>query len=198
MVNWVAVHFQARLHAAVEPGFLASRHLELVTLNGGHLGYCLQLGINLATPEGQEAAAFQLALMLFCYELCAQGVGHLPYNPAPPNVGPHGPHGVAVPVAPVAPAAPEPPVDQDFVEIIGGVHPVHGPWVVDHDFVEILGGVHPIHGPWVEGPGEVADQPGEQLPNIGLDDLPDLGLNADPEDDIDWNADLDFDMNLLQ
>jgi hypothetical protein len=193
MVNWAAVHFQARLHAAVEPGFLAIRHLELVTLNGGHLGYCLQLGINLATPEGQEAAAFQLALISFCYELCAQGVGHLQYNPVPNNLGPHGPQAA---VAPVAPVIPGPPVDHDFVEIIGGVHPVHGPWVEDHDFVEILGGVHPIHGPWVEAPGGAVPPPGEPAPNAGLDDFPELGLDLDEElgDPI---GDLDFDLNLL-
>jgi hypothetical protein len=190
MVNWVAIHFQARLHAAAEPGFLATQHLELVTLHGGHIGYCLQLGINLATPEGQEAAAFQLALMLFCHELCAQGVGHLPYNPAPLNVGPLGPNLAAVPMGPVVPPAPaapvnpEPPVDNDFVEIIGGVHPIHGPWVVDHDFVEIIGGFDPIHGPWVEAPG--VPQPEEQPPNAGLNDFPAIDL------------DFEFDLNLLQ
>jgi hypothetical protein len=188
MANWPQLHFQARLHAAHEPGFLAARHLELVTLNGGHLGFCLNLGINLDTPAGREAANFQAALIMFCWELCQQGVGHLPYNPAPPNHGPMGPIAAAGPVAQDLPA---PPVDNDFVEIIGGVHPIHGPWVVDHDFVEIIGGVDPIHGPWVEGPGEV--QPEVQLPNVGLDDVG-LILGADLGDDIDWNVDFDLDL----
>jgi hypothetical protein len=39
--------------------------------------------------------------------------------------------------------------DNDFVEVIGGVHPIHGPWVVDHDFVEVIGGIHP-YCQWVE------------------------------------------------
>jgi hypothetical protein len=192
MVNWPNLHFQARLHAAHEPGFLATRHLELVALNGGHLGFCLNLGIDLATPQGQEAASFQAALIMLCHELCSLGIGHLPYQPAPHNVGPLGP--IAA-VAPVVPAAPEAPVDNDFVEVIGGVHPIHGPWVVDHDFVEVLGGVHPIHGPWVEAPVEAVVPPEEQLPNAGLLDLPDLNFDANPDDLIDWN--LDFDLDLL-
>jgi hypothetical protein len=140
--------FRARVFAANEPGFLANNFLELVALNGGPLGYSLNIGVNLATPEGRSTADFHAALALFCYQLRDLGVGHLPYHPAPQNnVG-----GLVAANAPVAPAGAAPPaVDADFVEIIGGVHPVHGPWVVDHDFVEVLGGVHPIHGPWVEG-----------------------------------------------
>jgi hypothetical protein len=165
MVNWPLVHFQARLHAATEPGFLAIRHLEVVALNGGHLGYCLNLGINLNTPEGQEAANFQAALIMFCWELCSQGVGHVPYQPVPLNLGPLGPIVAGAPGVPPANHPPAPPEDNDFVEIIGGVHPVHGPWVVDHDFVEVLGGVHPVHGPWVEGAPPVDNL--EQQPNQG-------------------------------
>jgi hypothetical protein len=185
MANWPHLHFQARLHAAMEPGFLAIRHLELVALHGGHLGYCLNLNIDMATPEGREAASFQAALMMFCFELCALGIGHLPYQPAPLNIGPQGPIVANAPVVPPG-ANPPPAEDGDFVEIVGGVHPVHGPWVVDHDFVEVLGGVHPIHGPWVEGPGGPVLQPGEQFPNAGFDDLPDIDL------------DFDFNLDLLQ
>jgi hypothetical protein len=200
MANWAQLHFQARLHAAHEPGFLATRHLELVALNGGHLGFCLNLGLDLATPEGRDAASFQAALIMFCWELCQMGVGHLPYQPAPNNHGPLGPIAVAAPQLPPAHHAQAPQVDNDFVEIVGGVHPIHGPWVVDHDFVEIIGGFDPIHGPWVEGPGEAVADPGEQFPNVGLNDLPNLDLDfgADPGDDIDLNVDFDFDLDLLQ
>jgi hypothetical protein len=196
MADWANLSFQARLHAANEPGFLAVRHLELVALNGGHLGFCLNLGINLATPAGQEAASFHAALIMLCWELCHMGVGHLPYHPAPFNHGPMGPIDAAAPAAPPAHDPPAPPVDDGFVEIVGGVHPVHGPWVVDHDFVEVLGGVHPIHGPWVEAPGEAVAPPEEPAPNAGLDDFPELGLNLDgiPDDLIDWNGDFDVDL----
>jgi hypothetical protein len=199
MVNWVELHFQARLHAAVEPGFLAIRHLELVTLNGGHLGYCLHLGIDLATPEGQEAAAFQLALIAFCYELCSQGVGHLPYHPAPLNVGPLGLPAAVAPVPPVAPAVPEPPVDNDFVEVIGGFHPIHGPWVVDHDFVEIIGGVHPVHGPWVEGELPAADVDFD-FPAAEIDALAAELLQQPNQENVGepQNLAFDFDLDLLQ
>jgi hypothetical protein len=157
MADWAALHFRARAHAATEPGFLAARHLELVTLSGGHLGYCLHIGIDLATPAGRNSANFHAALIMFCWELCSRGVGHVPYNPAPMNLGPVGP--IAVGPAGGVPGdapggqggAPPPDVDHDFVEVIGGVHPVHGPWAVDNDFVEIIGGVDPVHGPWVEG-----------------------------------------------
>jgi hypothetical protein len=90
----------------------------------------------------------------------------------------------------------QPDVDNDFVEIIGGVDPVHGPWLVDHDFVEIVGGVHPILGPWVEGQEEAApdNQPIE-------DDFPMDGLVGDLLEDIpDWdpNLNFEFDLDLLQ
>jgi hypothetical protein len=154
-MEWANLHYRARLHAATEPGFLAVRYLETVSLHGGHLGFCLALGLDLASPEGRAATNFHAALIMFCHDLCAQGVGHLPYNPAPLNVGPLGPivAGPAEGGPGDAPAggAPLPDVDHDFVEVIGGVHPIHGPWVVDNDFVEIVGGVHPVHGPWVEG-----------------------------------------------
>jgi hypothetical protein len=155
-MEWANLHYRARLHAATEPGFLAVRHLERVTLYGGHLGFCLALGMDLASPEGRAAVNFHAALIMFCQDLCAQGVGHLPYNPAPLNQGPMGP--VAGPAAgPPGDApggqggAPPPNADDDFVEVIGGVDPVHGPWAVDNDFVEVIGGVDPVHGPWVEG-----------------------------------------------
>jgi hypothetical protein len=157
MAEWVNLHFRARHHAATEPNFRAARHLETVALHGGHLGYCLALGLDLATPEGRAAANFHAALIIFCYDLCAQGVGHLQYNPAPLNLGPLGAiaAGPAVGGPGGVPAGqdvgPPPDVDDGFVEIIGGVDPVNGPWAVDHDFVEIVGGVDPIHGPWVEG-----------------------------------------------
>jgi hypothetical protein len=198
MANWAQLNFQARLHAANEPGFLATRHLELVALNGGHLGFCINLGIDLATPAGQEAANFHAALVMFCWELCAMGVGHLPYQPAPFNHGPQGPI-IEGHQAPAAQDPPAPPVDNDFVEIIGGVHPIHGPWLVDHDFVEVIGGFDPINGPWVEGPGEEApNQDGQNhgdvaegegdggllLQGEGDGDLPDLN---------EW----DFDINLF-
>jgi hypothetical protein len=153
MADWAHLHFRARQHAATEPGFLAIRHLEAVNLHGGHLGFCVALGINLATPAGRAAADFHAALIMFCHDRCAAGVGHLPYNPVPLNLGPMGP--VIAGPAEGAPGGhgggPPPDVDHDFVEVIGGVHPVHGPWAVDNDFVEVIGGVHPVHGPWVEG-----------------------------------------------
>jgi hypothetical protein len=157
MAHWEALHFRARQHAATVPGFRAVQHLELVTLHGGHLSFCLALGLDMATPEGRAAADFHAALIMFCRDLCAQGVGHLPYNPAPLNIGPLGPivvgpAGGGPGDAPAGPGgAPPPDVDHDFVEVVGGVHPVHGPWAVDNDFVQIIGGVHPVHGPWVEG-----------------------------------------------
>jgi hypothetical protein len=191
MANWGQLHFQARLHAAHEPGFIATRHLELVALNGGHLGFCLNLGINMATPEGRDAASFQAALILFCWDLCQQGVGHLPYNPAPFNHGPQGPIAVDPPVVPAAVVPPAPAEDIDFVEVIGGIHPIHGPWVVDHDFVEVIGGFDPIHGPWVEGQEEVVPNQEEQP---ALADIEDLLVNVDPGDLIDWNGDFDVDM----
>jgi hypothetical protein len=191
MADWANLFFQARLHAAHEPGFLATRHLELVALNGGHVGFCLNLGLNLATPAGREAANFHAALIIFCWELCQQGVGHLPYHPAPHNFGPLGPIAAGPPVVPDAVILPAPAEDQDFVEVIGGVHPINGPWVVDHDFVEVIGGFDPIHGPWVEGQGEdVPNQ--EQQPD--LDDIENLLNNVDPGDLIDWNGDFDVDM----
>jgi hypothetical protein len=156
-MEWANLHYRARHHAATEPGFLAVQHLERVALYGGHLGYCLALGLDLATPEGRAAVNFHAALIMFCYDLCAQGVGHLTYNPAPLNVGPLGLIG-AGPAGggPGAPGnqggvPPPPNDDHDFVEVVGGVHPIHGPWAVDNDFVEVIGGVHPVHGPWVEG-----------------------------------------------
>jgi hypothetical protein len=153
MAYWENLHFRARQHAATVPGFRAIQHLELVALHGGHLGFCLALGLDMATPEGRAAADFHAALVMFCYHLCAQGVGHLQYNPAPLNMGPMGPVVGAGPV--VGPGGeggnPPPVVDHDFVEVVGGVHPIHGPWVVDNDFVEVLGGFDPVHGPWVEG-----------------------------------------------
>jgi hypothetical protein len=191
MANWGNLHFQARLHAAHEPGFLATRHLELVALNGGHLGFCLNLGLDMATPEGREAASFQAALIMFCWELCQLGVGHLPYQPAPFNHGPLGPIAVEAPELPPAHDAAAPVADNDFVEIVGGVHPVHGPWVVDHDFVEVIGGFHPVHGPWVEGPGEVVPN---QEPQPELADFEELINDVDPGDLIDWNADFDVDL----
>jgi hypothetical protein len=156
MADWAHLHFRARQHAATEPGFRAARHLEMVNLHGGHLGFCVALGLNLATPAGRAAADFHAALILLCYDLCAQGVGHIQYNPAPLNVGPLGPVGGPGGGAPGGghggpDNGPPADVDHDFVEVVGGVHPIHGPWVVDNDFVEIVGGVHPVHGPWVEG-----------------------------------------------
>jgi hypothetical protein len=153
-MEWANLHYRARHHAATEPGFLAVRHLEMVTLHGGHLGFCLALGLDLATPEGRAAMNFHAALIMFCHDLCSQGVGHLPYNPVPLNLGPAaaGPVGEPPGNAPGGQGgAPLPDIDNDFVEVVGGVHPVHGPWVVDNDFVEIIGGVDPVHGPWVEG-----------------------------------------------
>jgi hypothetical protein len=156
-MEWANLHYRARHHAATEPGFLAVRHLERVALYGGHLGFCLALGLDLATPEGRAALNFHAALIMFCHDLCSRGVGHLPYNPAPLNLGPVGPLG-AGPVgggpgdAPGGQGGgPPPDVDHDFVEVVGGVHPVHGPWAVDNNFVEIIGGFDPMHGPWVEG-----------------------------------------------
>jgi hypothetical protein len=191
MADWGNLHFQARLHAAHEPGFLAIRHLELVALNGGHLGFCINLGLDLATPVGREAASFQAALIMFCWELCQQGVGHLPYHPAPFNHGPLGPIAAGAPNDPPAHNPPAPPVDNDFVEIVGGVHPVHGPWVVDHDFVEIVGGFDPVHGPWVEGQAEGAPVP-EQQPNNEAGQG-----HIVPQELLEWDPDLDFDLNLL-
>jgi hypothetical protein len=153
-MEWANLHYRARLHAATEPGFLAVRHLEMVTLHGGHLGFCMALGLDLATPEGRAAMNFHAALIIFCYDLCSRGVGHLPYNPAPLNQGfvAAGPAGEPPGNAPGGQGgAPPPNVDDDFVEVIGGVDPVHGPWAVDNDFVEVIGGIDPIHGPWVEG-----------------------------------------------
>jgi hypothetical protein len=175
MVNWPDLHFRARAYAATEPGFLATRFLELVNMNGGHVTFCLNLGLDLATPAGEDAANFYAALIMLCRDLCAMGVGHLPFNPAPPNVGPLGPVAAGAPVVAGAPGVVNPPPeDGDFVEIIGGVHPVHGPWVVDHDFVEIIGGVHPVHGPWVEGaplpPDMAANQPAADIEEL-VDDL---------------------------
>jgi hypothetical protein len=160
MAHWENLHFRARQHAATVPGFRALHHLELVTLHGGHLGFCIALGLDMATPEGRAAADFHAALIILCHDLCARGVGHMPYNPAPLNVGPMGPI-IAGPAGgdPGAPDAPQPDVDHDFVEVVGGVHPIHGPWVVDHDFVEVIGGVDPIHGPWVEGGPPVGGGP---------------------------------------
>jgi hypothetical protein len=157
MADWAHLHFRARQHAATEPGFRAIRHLEMVNLHGGHLGFCVALGINLATPAGRAAADFHAALILFCFDLCAQGVGHMQYNPAPLNLGPIGPvadapGGGAPGGGPGGPGnVPPADIDHDFVEIVGGVDPVNGPWVEDHDFVEIIGGIHPVLGPWVEG-----------------------------------------------
>jgi hypothetical protein len=198
MANWPDLMFRARVFAANEPGFLANTFLELVALNGGPLGYSLNIGVNIATPEGRATADFHAALAIFCYQLRDLGVGHLPYHPAPNNGA-----GPILANAQWAPAGPDPPAaDADFVEIVGGVHPIHGPWVVDHDCVEILGGIHPIHGPWVEGPGE-------QPANAGLNDLPDLGpgFNMDllqpgeqPNQDAGGELpvlDFDFDLNLL-
>lgn len=115
-------------------------------------------------------------------------MGHLPYNPAPFNAGPQGPNAAAAPEAPVN--AHIPPADEDFVEIIGGVHPINGPWVVDHDFVEIIGGVHPILGPWVEGAPPVNDPEVQPNQELNLDGL--LGDLPDPP------IDFDFDLDLLQ
>jgi hypothetical protein len=156
MAHWGNLHFRARQHAATVPGFRAIQHLELVTLHGGHLGFCLALGLDMATPEGRAAADFHAALVIFCYQLCAQGVGHLQYNPAPLNVGPMGPavgaaHAAGGPDGNGGGPPPDDDDDHDFVEVVGGVHPIHGPWVVDNDFVEIIGGFDPVHGPWVEG-----------------------------------------------
>jgi hypothetical protein len=196
MADWANLNFQARLHAANEPGFLAVRHLELVALNGGHLGFCLNLGIDLVTPAGREAASFHAALIMFCWELCQQGIGHLPYHPAPWNMGPMGPI-AAGPVngpagGPLGGQAEAAPPDDDFVEIIGGVDPVHGPWVVDHDFVEIVGGFDPVHGPWVEGQGEVAPNPEQQpIEDVGFLFGDDLG------DELHLDMDFELDLNLL-
>jgi hypothetical protein len=204
MADWAHLFFQARLHAAHEPGFLAVRHLELVALNGGHVGFCINLGIDMATPAGREAANFHAALIIFCWELCQQGLGHLPYHPAPFNHGPMGPIAAGPPedfIAPPAHDPPVPPADEDFVEIVGGVHPVHGPWAVDHDFVEIVGGFDPVHGPWVEGPGEdVPNQDGQLLDvagggeGNGDGELPLQGMeDGELPDPNDW----DFDINLF-
>jgi hypothetical protein len=205
MADWANLFFQARLHAANEPGFLAIRHLELVTLNGGHVGFCLNLGLNLATPAGRDAANFHAALIIFCWELCQQGLGNIPYHPAPFNHGPMGPV-AAGPVNGPAAGLPEEqggvaPPEDDFVEIIGGVHPVHGPWVVDHDFVEIIGGVHPVHGPWVEVEPPAANMDFD-FPAAEIDALANElwqqpnqeGVGEPPILDVD----LDFDLNLLQ
>jgi hypothetical protein len=178
MANWPDLMFRARVFAANEPGFLANQFLELVALNGGPLGYSLNVGVNLATPEGRAMADFHAALALFCYQLRDLGVGHLPFQPVAQN-------NVAGPVVPDAPGAPggaaPPAADDNFVEIIGGVHPVHGPWVVDHDFVEIIGGVHPVHGPWVEGEPPAANMDFD-IPAAGFDALAG-GLLQQPNQD---------------
>jgi hypothetical protein len=168
MANWPDLMFRARVFAANEPGFLANNFLELVALNGGPLGYSLNIGVNIATPEGRATADFHAALALFCYQLRDLGVGHLPFQPAPQNnvVGPMVANVPGVPAGAAPPAAAD-----DFVEIVGGVHPVHGPWVVDHDFVEVLGGVHPVHGPWVEGQAPV---PADMVPNQPFPDAEEL------------------------
>jgi hypothetical protein len=200
MADWANLNFQARLHAANEPGFLAVRHLELVALNGGHLGFCLNLGINLATPAGREAASFHAALIMFCWELCSMGIGHLPYHPAPHNIGPQGPLVADPQVVPemVAPQAPD--VDHDFVEVVGGVHPIHGPWVVDHDFVEIIGGFDPVHGPWVEGPEQavVNEQLVEEPEQVAVNEqlIEDI-LAEGPMNIPDWDLDFDFNPDLM-
>jgi hypothetical protein len=168
MANWPELMFRARMFVATEPGFLANQHIEVVNLNGGHLGYCLAIGVNLATPEGRGNADYQAALLMFCYQLRDLGVGHLPFNPAPNHPVP--PAGLGAPGGPVGPvfgdpAGPEVAVDHDFVQILGGVHPVFGAWVEpEEEEVIVVGGVHPIHGPWIEG---------EQLP-VGGDDIDNL------------------------
>jgi hypothetical protein len=202
MANWPDLMFRARVFAATEPGFLANHFLELVALNGGPLGYSLNLGVNLATPEGRGTADFHAALALFCYQLRDLGVGHIPFNPAPHHPDPliAGPDIVAGNAAAAVPGGGPPPhedqEDHDFVEIIGGVDPVHGPWLVDHDFVEIVGGVHPILGPWVEGPDVAVldNQPVEDI--LPMDGLADMELEDIPN----WDPDLnfDFDLDLLQ
>jgi hypothetical protein len=167
MANWPDLMFRARVFAANEPGFLANHFLELVALNGGPLGYSLNTGVNLATPEGRSTADFHAALALFCYQLRDLGVGHLPFNPALNHPAPlvPGPGGPADPVV-GGPAGPdEGHVDHDFVQVLGGVHPVFGAWVEpEEEEVIIVGGVHPIHGPWVEG---------QQIPpnHHGMDNL---------------------------
>jgi hypothetical protein len=163
MANWPDLMFRARVFAANEPGFLANTFLELVALNGGPLGYSLNTGVNLATPEGRSTADFHAALALFCYQLRDLGVGHLPFNPAPHHPGPlvAGLGGPADPV-PGGPAVPnDDHVDHDFVQVLGGIHPIFGAWVEpEEEEVVVVGGIHPIHGPWIEG---------EQLPPGGVD-----------------------------
>jgi hypothetical protein len=196
MANWANLMFRARMFAANEPGFLANQHIEVVNLNGGHLGYCLAIGLNLANPDGRDAADFHAALLLFCYQLRDLGVGHVPFNPAPHHPDPliAGPGVLAGNAAAAAPGGGLPPNDaqddHDFVEIIGGVDPVHGPWLVDHDFVEIVGGVHPLHGPWVEEPGEVEinEQPVQGLLE---EELMDMNIPN-------WDIDFEFNLDLLQ
>jgi hypothetical protein len=170
MANWPDLMFRARMFVATEPGFLANQHIEMVNLNGGHLGYCLAIGLNLATPEGRNAADYHAALLMFCYQLRDLGVGHLPFDPAPhhpvpPVGGPGGAPGGPVGPVPGGPVGPVPEIDQDFVQILGGVHPIFGAWVEpEEEEVIVIGGVHPLHGPWVEG---------EQLPPGGdnIDDI---------------------------
>jgi hypothetical protein len=157
--------FWARMFAATEPGFLANQHIEVVNLNGGHLGYCLAIGLNFATPEGRDAVNYQAALLIFCYQLRDLGVGHIPFNPAPHHPDPAGPGamqgGLAGDAHDVPANAGQGPVDHDFVQILGGVHPVFGAWVEpEEEEVVIVGGVHPVHGPWVEG---------QQLPPAQMD-----------------------------
>jgi hypothetical protein len=142
MADWPDLHFRARLYAANDPDFIPEGFLQLVNLNGGHVGLCQVLELDPHDPAGQDRANFFAALIILCYELCAQGRGDVPYVPVPlivlPQVAPEGGGAVNQPLGQVGDQAIDQEVQinadghEDDVEIIGGFHPDYGPWLEDN------------------------------------------------------------------
>jgi hypothetical protein len=62
--------------------------VALIQINGGPVGYTINMGHNIFNQRGEEAANLYDAVYKFSLERCAMGLGDQPYNPFPANAGP--------------------------------------------------------------------------------------------------------------
>jgi hypothetical protein len=166
MTHILRMEAAARHHAATTPGFIPADFVALVRLNGGPVGYTVNMGHNIYTQRGEEAANLFDALFKFSMELCIMGLGEQPYNPFPANVGPPltpNPEGGAdlqegevpqgnapLPQMPAGNPVPNPqPQGQGFIPAPGAPYLHVGP--LPHPAGRNVGIVHPVPVPAHEG-----------------------------------------------
>jgi hypothetical protein len=85
MAHIPRLELAARHHTANTPGFIPSQYVATVQLNGGLTAFIINMGHDIRTQRGEEAANFMHALYTFCLERCALGLGDAQYDPFPFN-----------------------------------------------------------------------------------------------------------------